>query len=391
MNPPKILIVDDDEIIRTLLRHTLGGEAYLLLEAGDGQQALSVVHREMPDLILLDVMMPVLDGIETLCRLKADARTCHIPVIIITALTAESDVAASLEGGAIDHISKPFSELIVRTRVRAALRNRAAAVAVAAGVPSAAKRGRRIGFLGAKGGVGVTTAAVNTALAMTAPQRSVAVLELHASPGTIAHQLGVPAERNLEALLDLPLSGGLNSAAVSKHLTQHRSGVQLLLSPQTLDDRREIAARQAEDLLDTLGGMFDYVIVDLPCQSSPASRAAFRACDFVVLALELESTCLAMARAVLDRVVSCQVTSGLVGALLILHQSSAGTLITVGYARSQLTCPIVGVIPPCGDQNLQALKTGVPVVYSAPDCAAAIAYTELGARLMADRILALTF
>jgi len=336
MNPPKILIVDDDDIQRTILCHTLGGEACLLLEAGDGQQALEIVDREMPDLILLDVMMPVMDGIEALRRLKADNRTSQIPVIIITALTAESDVAASLEEGAIDHICKPFSELIVRTRVRAALRNRAAAVASAAGATPLRKRGRLIGFLGAKGGVGVTTAAVNTALAMTAPQRSVVLLELHASPGTVARQLDVLTDRNLGVLFAQAADGNLEG-------------------PRS------------------------------------QSRAALLVCDFIVLTLELEATCLGLSQGVFASIVSGQIAAGRVGALLILHQSSAGTLITVGYARSQLTCPMVGVIPPCGDQNLQALKIGVPIVHSAPSCAAAIAYNELGARLMADRIQALTF
>lgn len=391
MNPPKVLIVDDDDIQRTILRHTLGGEACLLLEAGDGQQALEIVDREMPDLILLDVMMPVMDGIETLRRLKADNRTSQIPVIIITALTAESDVAASLEEGAIDHICKPFSELIVRTRVRAALRNRAAAVASAAGATPLAKRGRLIGFLGAKGGVGVTTAAVNTALAMAAPQRSVVLLELHASPGTVARQLDVLTDRNLGVLFAQAADGNLNSVTVSKYLTNHRSGVQVLLAPPTIDHRREVRAQQAENLLYTLGGMFDFVIVDLPELASPATRAALLVCDFIVLTLELEATCLGLSQEVFASIVSGQIASGRVGALLILHQSSAGTLITVGYARSQLTCPMIGVIPPCGDQNLQALKIGVPVVHSAPSCAAAIAYNELGARLMADRIQALTF
>jgi DNA-binding response OmpR family regulator len=385
MDAPKVLIVDDDEIIRILLRHTLGNEAYLVLEAADGQQALDMVDQEMPDLILLDVMMPVMDGIEVLRRLKSQDRTRSIPVIIITALTAESDVATSLEEGAVDHISKPFSELIVRTRVRAALRNRPAVRAQ----PPAVKRGRRIGFLGVKGGVGVTTSAVNTALAMASPQRTVALVELHASPGTMALHLGVAAERDLQPLLNT--AENLHPAALDSCMMRHRSGVKVLLTPPTIDHRREIAPRHAEDLLNALGELFDYVLVDLPCQPSATQSAALRACDFVVLTIELEATCLALSRTMLEYIAASQVRAESVGAVLVLHEPAAGTLIGVSSARTQVPCPMVGVIPPCPHQNLQALKTGVPVVYSAPDCAAAIAYTELGARLMADRILALTF
>jgi CheY-like chemotaxis protein len=389
MELPKILIVDDDVVIRMLLRHTLSSEPCQLIEAGDGRQALELVERELPDLVLLDVMMPELDGMAVLRQLKADERTRDIPVIIITALTAESDVAASLDQGAIDHITKPFSELIVRTRVRAALRGRTRKSAADGQLPPK-KSGRRIGFVGVKGGVGVTTAAVNTAIAMTAPQRSTALVDLRPGWGTVAMHLGVPADRHLGMLLDQP-SRSLTSQSLEMCLTQHRSGARLLLAPPAMNRPREIAAQQAGELVRVLGGMFDFVIVDLPCLASPASRAALHGCDYIVLTLELEATCLALAKPVFDAVVSLELPPDSVGSVLILHQPSAGTVIGVSSARSQLPCPIVGVIPPCGDQNLAALKNGVPVVHSAPSCAAAVAYMELGARLMAERIMALTF
>ncbi len=386
MGPPKILIVDDDLIIRSLLRHTLGSEAYLLFEAENGQQAMEIVQRELPDLILLDVMMPVMNGIAVLRRLQADERTRQIPVIIITALTDEKDVATSLEAGAIDHITKPFSELIVRTRVKAVLRNRM----TAAGEDAAAKRGRRIGFLGAKGGVGVTTAVVNTALSMSAPERSVAVLELHAWPGTLAQQLGVPPALHLEPLLG-DLTGGLTSERVASCLQPHTSGLQLLLGPPTANLGREIAPERARALLDTLAARFDFVLADLESLPAPATRAAVRSCDYIILVVELEATCLALARGTVDAILACQVEPHRLGAAILLHHASAGTFVTVGSARNHLPCPIIGVIPPCGDQNLLALKNGVPIVHSKPDCAASVAFTELGARLMAERISPLTF
>jgi len=124
MNQPAIVIVDDDDNNRDVLRDALGGEAYRLLEAADGRQALDIADQEQPDLILLDVLMPGLDGIATLQKLKADDRTRHIPVIMVTAVNLDTQVSMCLDEGAIDHIAKPFSNLVVRARVRAALRNR---------------------------------------------------------------------------------------------------------------------------------------------------------------------------------------------------------------------------------------------------------------------------
>jgi CheY-like chemotaxis protein len=126
VNQPTIVIVDDDDNNRGVLCDALGGEPYRLLQAVDGQQALDIADKELPDLVLLDVLMPGLDGIATLQKLKADDRTRHIPVIVVTALNRDTQVSMCLESGAIDHIAKPFSNLAVRARVRAVLQNRRA-------------------------------------------------------------------------------------------------------------------------------------------------------------------------------------------------------------------------------------------------------------------------
>jgi DNA-binding response OmpR family regulator len=124
MNQPTIVIVDDDDNTRGVLCDALGGEPYRLLEAADGQRALDIADKEQPDLILLDVLMPGWDGIATLQKLKADDRTRQIPVIMVTALNLDTQVSMCLDEGAIDHIAKPFSNVVVRARVRAVLQNR---------------------------------------------------------------------------------------------------------------------------------------------------------------------------------------------------------------------------------------------------------------------------
>jgi CheY-like chemotaxis protein/MinD-like ATPase involved in chromosome partitioning or flagellar assembly len=387
MNQATILIVDDDENNRTVLCDALGGEPYALLEAVDGTQALEMARKELPDLVLLDVMMPNIDGAVVLQTLKSHESTRHIPVIMVTALNMESQISMCLDRGAIDHIAKPFSALLVRARVRAALRDRTPA---AAGTQCPRKPGKLIGFIGAKGGAGTTTLAVNTALALAGPQRSVVLAELRSCMGTVAQQLGLTPAINLRPLLDSEEAGAINARTLSRCLTPHATGLKLLLAPPIFGDQRDLTPQQAEDILKVLAGMADCVVVDFPALTSNSTMAALRCCNFVALTVEREATSLASAQAMLKGLASCGLAGDLVGAVLVNHAATDSPL-SVAHVRTQLTCPIVGVVPPAAKLCRAALKTGQPLVRSQPESNVAAALTELAARLMADQAPAMAF
>lgn len=118
----RILVVDDIPANVKLLEARLSAEYFQVLTASNGLEALDVVAREMPDIILLDVMMPGLDGFEVCRRLKADARFQHIPVVMVTALDQVSDRVKGLEAGADDFLTKPVSDVALITRVKSLVR-----------------------------------------------------------------------------------------------------------------------------------------------------------------------------------------------------------------------------------------------------------------------------
>lgn len=103
----RILIADDDPLLRALLVHRLSGDGYDVVTAEDGGQALNAVRDLKPDLIVLDALMPVMDGFEVLRRLKS-ARLSQAPVIMLTALKREEDIVGALQLGAADYLVKPF-------------------------------------------------------------------------------------------------------------------------------------------------------------------------------------------------------------------------------------------------------------------------------------------
>ncbi len=118
----KVLVVDDVADNVKLLAYDLVDEGYEVLAAYNGRQALEVAREEHPDVILLDIMMPDMDGIEVCCQLKADRDLRSIPVIMVSAKDEEEDIIAGLDAGAQDYVAKPFSFPIVAARVRSAVR-----------------------------------------------------------------------------------------------------------------------------------------------------------------------------------------------------------------------------------------------------------------------------
>lgn len=112
----KILLVEDDEQITRIVQIKLKNKGYAVLSAPDGGAGLDLIRRERPDLVLLDVMMPVMDGYTLLRTLKADPELVAIPVIMLSAKGQERDILQGIEGGAVDYVVKPFSpsELVAR-------------------------------------------------------------------------------------------------------------------------------------------------------------------------------------------------------------------------------------------------------------------------------------
>lgn len=119
-----VLVVDDEEDLLELIRYNLGKEGYQVRCVGTGEAALSEAKGYLPDVILLDLMLPAVDGLAVCKIIKSDPETVHIPIVMVTAKTGEADVVTGLELGADDYITKPFSPRVLLARVRAVLRRK---------------------------------------------------------------------------------------------------------------------------------------------------------------------------------------------------------------------------------------------------------------------------
>ena len=119
-----ILVIEDEEDILELLKFNLAREGFRILTTTDGQKGLAAAQVRLPDLILLDLMLPGMDGLEVCRQLKRNDKTARVPIVMVTAKGEERDVVAGLELGADDYIAKPFSMKVLVARVRAVLRRR---------------------------------------------------------------------------------------------------------------------------------------------------------------------------------------------------------------------------------------------------------------------------
>ena len=124
MSKETILIVDDEEDILELIKFNLKSEGYNILQAMTGEEAIKIAKQSSPDLMVLDLMLPGIDGLEVTRYLKNNEATTDIPIVMLTAKGEESDIVTGLELGANDYMSKPFSPRELTARIRAILRRR---------------------------------------------------------------------------------------------------------------------------------------------------------------------------------------------------------------------------------------------------------------------------
>jgi DNA-binding response OmpR family regulator len=125
MSKPKVLIIDDDDTYRSVINDVLTESGYLVVEARSGAEGLEQARQANPDVILLDIMMPVVDGYQTCRKLRHNPATRGIPIIMLTALTDSEARFRSKEAGADDYIAKPYPPQEMKNRIERQLRRRA--------------------------------------------------------------------------------------------------------------------------------------------------------------------------------------------------------------------------------------------------------------------------
>ena len=374
--PQKILVVDDDRDSLKLIGLMLQRHGYQITVAQTGAQALSKAETELPDLIILDVMMPDIDGYEVCRRLRASPQTAHLPIIMFTAKTQVTDKVAGFQAGADDYLTKPIHPAELTTRVEAILRS-----ARVQGEAAPAVTARTVGFLGAKGGVGTTTLVVNVAAAMAQPEigqgKRIVMAELVHGAGTAGLQLGFAHPSGLATLMSTP-ADELDQRMVESQLIEH-NGFRMLLAP--VGPRSAfLPVPQVAATMSHLAGVSDFLLLDLGTVLDAATCAAIKLCRYIVLVVEPQRVALALAQAMLSDLEAMDVLRDRVG-IVLFHRAPSATSVSKTTVE-RLLGEVITVIPPAPELAFQAAEVGVPMVQFQPDSQASSQMRDLARYLL---------
>lgn len=356
----KILIIDDDIDTLKLVGLMLERQGFKIAVASNGTLGITRASAEHPDLILLDVMMPDLDGYEVTRRLRSDPALAHIPIIMFTAKTMVDDKVAGFEAGVDDYLTKPTHPAELTAHVKAVLA-RSAQVKVA---PS--ERARVISFLGGRGGAGTTTLALNFAVVMRNRGQDVIIAEMNPGRGSMALELNVPNPVGLGNLLGRSLKD-IHLRSVDGELVNHKSGIRLLLSsPRPKETDLEQAVPQMEAIVGNLASMCTLVILDLGSGIRPYVVPLANLSDRLVLVSEPIYPSNAITRSLLEELQSSGIGRHKISLALVTRERTS-MQIPWQQVAADLGLDMAGLVSPAPEQAHQASQNGTPLVLLHPD------------------------
>ena len=357
----KILVVDDDANVQRLLQYTLKQEGYDVVVASDGAEGFRLWGAEAPDLILLDVMLPKLDGYQVAAKIRSEEGTAsHVPIIMLTAEREVEQKVRGLRAGADDYLIKPFHPAELLARIKSLLARFAPQETLVGRPPL----GRVLALYGAKGGVGTTTIAINAAIALHRELgRKVALVDGNLQFGD--HRVFLDLGLDKKSIVDLVSAPNIDSDLVRQVMVKHDSGVDLLLAPPSPETAELVSHDQMIVILDVLRKLYDYVVIDIDKRLDDINLGVLEAADTMFVVMTADLSCLKNVRLVLETIGHLGYEADKVQ--LVLNRSNAFTGINVKNAEGALKRTIDHQIVNEYRGAISTLNSGAPFMFTKAD------------------------
>ena len=367
--PEKILIIDDDLDSLRLISLMLKRHGYDVITANTGSQGLSRAISEYPTLLILDIMMPDMDGYDVCRRLRANPATKDIPIIMFTAKTLLDDKLAGFEAGADDYLTKPTHPSELASRVKAILHRKASQQTVAPGI----EPGLVIGVVGTKGGLGTTTLALNIAAAFNTMEQNPIVADFRLGAGNLGLFMGVKRATGMANLARRP--PGEIPMLIERELVTHTTGLRALLSsirPQ--ESMLSLAPETALAIIDALRGLGAPTVLDLGSSYSPLFHRVLTVIDRLVVLVEPNGVNLVIATGFLSALTKYDKTRINIVVIDDNHVQLHPPWHEVEHVLDHELRSIISKAP---ELVAQAVEAGMPVVNYQPNAILATQITKL--------------
>ncbi len=357
----KILVVDDDPNVQRLLQYTLKQEGYDVVIAGDGAEGFRLWGVESPDLVLLDVMLPKLDGYQVATKIRAEEEGgSHVPIIMLTAEREVEQKVRGLRAGADDYLIKPFHPAELLARIKSLLARFAPRDVLLARPPM----GRILAFYGAKGGVGTTTIAINAAIALHRELgRKVCLVDGNLQFGD--HRVFLDLGLDRKSIVDIVTAPSVDADLIRNVIVKHDSGIDLLLAPPSPETAELVRPEHLPYISEQLTTMYDYILIDVDKRLDDINLGVFESAEVVFVVMTADLSCLKNVRLILETMNHLGYPPDKVQ--LVLNRSNAFTGINVKNAEGALRRSIEHQVVNEYRGAISALNSGNPFMFTKVD------------------------
>ncbi len=373
-----ILAVDDEPVNQKLVSKILTASGFQVTTANNAKEAFELVEGNRFDLIILDVMMPEMDGYEACQRLRKNPKTAQTPIILLTALDSLENKMKGFEAGADDYLPKPCEPEELVARVKVWLRR-----------STQIKKGKKtdqqakvIAVFSLRGGVGVSTLAANLSVGLAQLWGiQTALVDLVFNGGNAALLLNLSLRSTWSDIATVPINE-IDLEMVNMLLRIHSSGANVLPAPRKIQDGELIDGEKVSHVLDIIRREYEYVVLDLPHDFSETTLAGLDIADTIFLVFTPE---LASVRAT---GMAIDIFNGLAYPSETIRLVLNWTFSRFGLAREDiqqsLNRKIDIVIPNATEQFVNAINFGAPPVYEEPNSPLATLFEDLSFAISKD-------
>jgi CheY-like chemotaxis protein/MinD-like ATPase involved in chromosome partitioning or flagellar assembly len=371
----RILVIDDDPIATRLMEYVMKKRGYQVFTTLNGLEGLQIARKEMPDLIILNVMLPGIDGLEVCHRIRAEKDIPQPIILMLSGKAQQADITNGINVGADDYMTKPAAPSDIVNRIDNLL------------VKKASAHSKTIVFIGVKEKAGTTTIVANEAIALAEMGKQVIAVDFGSSDGSISDRLGIkhqgPANRRPKVFTD-----DRGRSIIEPALVVHESGLGILRVHQSSAEPDDEETEVTDLPLDKFREATDYFLVDLPFQPTTMTRVFLKRCDLVIVVSDCTTEALSSIKSTISILRFLGIPSRRIGAVVTdtLGTFSHKELPSIkSYFEPNIAVAIWGIVP--FDNGITANTSGNQMITTYHnDSPMANAIKELAQRIITSEI-----